>query len=34
MDPGYIMLPRTCPLVVQPLQTSPLVVQLYEPPRP
>jgi len=29
MDTGYIMLPRTCPLVVQPLRTSLLIVQLY-----
>ena len=33
MDPGYIMLPRTYPLVVQPLRTSLLVVQLYGTPR-
>jgi len=43
MDSGYMMLPRTCLLVVQPLRTSPLivmplrtsslVVQLYGPPR-
>jgi len=27
-----MMLTRTCPLVVLPLRTSPLVVLLYEPP--
>ena len=32
MDLGYVMLTRTCPLVVLPLWTSLLVVQLYEPP--
>jgi len=26
MDSGYMMLPRTYPLVVLPLRTSPLVV--------
>jgi len=26
------MLPRTCPLVVLPLRTSSLIVQLYGPP--
>ncbi|QCD79343.1 hypothetical protein DEO72_LG1g2982 [Vigna unguiculata] len=30
---GNMMLTRTCPLVVLPLRTSPLVVLLYEPPR-
>jgi len=34
MDLGYMMLPRTYPLVVLPLQTSPIVVQLYGPPHP
>jgi len=34
MDSGYMMLPRTCPLMVLPQRTSPLVVQLYGPPRP
>jgi len=34
MDPIYNTLPRTCPFVVLPLQTSLLVVQLYRPPRP
>ncbi|QCE14275.1 hypothetical protein DEO72_LG11g1274 [Vigna unguiculata] len=33
MDPGYMMLPRTCPFVVLSLRTSLLVVQLYGPPR-
>jgi len=31
MDSKYMMLPR--PLVVLPLRTSLLVVQLYKPPR-
>jgi len=31
MDLGFIMLTRTCPLVVLPLRTSPLVVLLYGP---
>jgi len=30
---GNLMLTRTCPLVVLPLRTSPLIVLLYEPPR-
>jgi len=29
-----MMLTRTCPLMVMPLQTSPLVVLLYGPTRP
>jgi len=32
MDSGFMMLTRTCPLVVLLLRTSPLVVLLYEPP--
>jgi len=31
---GNMMLTRTCLLVVLPLQTSPLVVLVYEPTRP
>jgi len=29
MDSGFMMLTQTCPLVVLPLRTSPLVVLLY-----
>jgi len=34
MDSRFMMLTRTCPLVILPLQTSPLVVLLYGPTRP
>jgi len=34
MDSGFMMLTRTCPLMVMPLQTSTLVVLLYGPTRP
>ncbi|QCD99578.1 hypothetical protein DEO72_LG7g861 [Vigna unguiculata] len=33
LDSGFMMLTRTCPLVVLPLRTSPLVVLHYKPPR-
>jgi len=34
MDSGFMMLTRTCPLVVLPPRTSSLVVLLYGPARP
>jgi len=34
MDSGFMMLTRTCSLVILPLRTSPLVVLLYELARP
>jgi len=34
MDLGFLMLTRTCSLMVLPLRTFPLVVLLYGPTRP
>jgi len=34
MDSRFMMLTRTCPLVVLPLRTFPLVVLLYGPACP
>jgi len=34
MDSGFMILTRTCPLVVLPLRISPLLVLLYGRTRP